>query len=78
MTEVQELHEESRQLNRMTDRCMRCGAEAFIISVHSDLGELLFCGHHGRGHTAALEDQGWVVLDFLDQINAQPSSSANV
>ncbi len=31
----------------LTDRCDRCGAQAFFRAVFTH-GELLFCGHHGR------------------------------
>ena len=36
------------------DRCDRCGAQARVRAVLPGGGDLLFCGHHGRLHAAAL------------------------
>ena len=60
----------------ITDRCDRCGAQAFIRAIFAR-GELTFCGHHGREMRAGLEKQALLVQDATDQINAQPSPSAN-
>lgn len=49
---------------KVTDRCDRCGAQAYV-SVTKDgwPQELLFCGHHGRIHLPALMliDGVWIV-----------------
>jgi hypothetical protein len=37
------------------DRCDRCGAAAAVRAVLPKGGELLFCAHHGREHSARLE-----------------------
>lgn len=37
-----------------TDRCDRCGAQAYVQVRLAGGGELLFCAHHGRKHQAAL------------------------
>lgn len=63
-------------INHPSDRCDRCGAEAFYLAVRADLA-LYFCGHHGSKHVAALRDQHWQVLDDTDKINQSPSVSAN-
>jgi hypothetical protein len=42
----------------VADRCDRCGARALVRAVLPTGGKLLFCGHHGRKHCAALADQG--------------------
>jgi hypothetical protein len=60
----------------VTDRCDRCGAQAFVRAVFAH-GELTFCGHHGRELRSALAVQALVVEDATDQINAKPSPSAN-
>jgi ribosomal protein S27AE len=65
-----------RDLNRLEDRCDRCGAEAFILAVKED-SELLFCGHHGAKHSNALVLSGWTIQDERDRINTLPSPSAN-
>ena len=36
-----------------SDRCDRCGAQAFMRAVLSS-GDLLFCAHHGRKHQEKL------------------------
>jgi hypothetical protein len=36
------------------DRCDRCGAAAAVRAVLPTGGELLFCGHHAREHSARL------------------------
>ena len=33
-----------------SDRCDRCGAQAYLRVHLSSGGELLFCGHHARQH----------------------------
>ena len=38
------------------DRCDRCGARARLRAVLPSGGELLFCGHHGRRHSARLAE----------------------
>src|ERR671938_965842 len=38
------------------DRCDRCGAAAKVRAVLPSGGELLFCGHHARAHSAKLRE----------------------
>lgn len=38
------------------DRCDRCGAAAVVRAVLPKGGELLFCGHHAKEHSARLEE----------------------
>lgn len=48
------------------DRCSRCGAQAYVITLH-EAGPLFWCGHHFHEHEdelAALK-----VLDERDTIN---------
>jgi hypothetical protein len=33
-----------------SDRCDRCGAQAYVRVHLTSGGELLFCAHHGREH----------------------------
>ena len=37
-----------------TDRCDRCGAQAYVRATLPSGGELLFCAHHAREHDARL------------------------
>lgn len=43
-----------------TDRCDRCGAQAYVRAEMRN-GELLFCAHHARQHRDALA--GAVAID---------------
>lgn len=38
-----------------SDRCDRCGAQAYLRVVMSSGGELLFCAHHARAHSDKLK-----------------------
>lgn len=52
------------------DRCDRCGAQAYAVAA-KDNQDLLFCGHHIKQHSLALEMSGWEILyDYvaLEQI----------
>ncbi len=46
-----------------TDRCDRCGAQAYIRVTLSSGSELLFCAHHGRAHEARLREMS---VEFQD------------
>lgn len=48
------------------DRCDRCGAQAYLRVTLTSGGELLFCGHHGRAHSAKLSQ---VALKIHDETN---------
>lgn len=60
----------------LSDRCDRCGAQAFIRAVFLS-GDLLFCGHHGRELLVPLAREAVLVEDGTDAINSRPSPSAN-
>jgi ribosomal protein L37E len=62
-----------RQL-KISDRCDRCGAQAFVI-VKMVAGELYFCGHHFNKHSKALNKVSFEVVDERDSINARSQSS---
>lgn len=49
------LGNEDTQLTK-SDRCDRCGAQAFIRVVLPAGGELLFCVHHGRQYEGRLRE----------------------
>lgn len=49
-----------------SDRCDRCGAQAYVRVTLTSGGELLFCGHHGRAHSAKLSQ---VALKIHDETN---------
>ncbi len=58
-----------------SDRCDRCGAQAFYRAVLA-AGELLFCAHHGRKHAERLGEVAVEVQDGTAAINSRPSPAA--
>jgi hypothetical protein len=46
------------------DRCDRCGAQAYVRVTLTSGGQLLFCGHHGKAHSAKLSQ---VALNIHDE-----------
>ncbi|MBK6763578.1 MAG: hypothetical protein IPG68_10055 [Micrococcales bacterium] len=52
-----------------SDRCDRCGAQAYVRVVLSSGGELLFCGHHARKHLPALEPLAATIHDETDRMD---------
>lgn len=67
--------EEKEEVRTLTasDRCDRCGAEAFV-SVYGEQGTLLFCGHHFSKHEDKLRSYAWDIVDERKWINHKPSS----
>ena len=55
------------------DRCDRCGAQAYIRVVLPSGADLLFCGHHGRQHEAALRDVAAEIRDESQRLH-EPSA----
>lgn len=53
-----------------TDRCDRCGAQAYVRATLDGGAELLFCGHHFRAHEDKLAAAGAVILDERHRIDA--------
>jgi hypothetical protein len=66
----------ARPVLKLTDRCDRCGAQAFIRAVMAGGGDLLFCGHHGARHLPVLSAQALEVDDYRHLINETSASSA--
>jgi hypothetical protein len=58
-----------------TDRCDRCGAQAYVRVVLPS-GELLFCGHHARAHADAYTDVATHVQDETDKLHAEHGANA--
>lgn len=50
------------------DRCDRCGAQAYLRVTLASGGELLFCGHHGRAHSAKLNQVALSIQDETDKL----------
>lgn len=47
-----------------SDRCDRCGAQAYVRVTLATGGELMFCAHHSRAHSDKLKQ---VALDIQDE-----------
>ena len=47
-----------------TDRCDRCGAQAYVRVLLPSFLELLFCAHHNRQHATALAE---MAIDIHDE-----------
>jgi|AntAceMinimDraft_1070359.scaffolds.fasta_scaffold03006_6 hypothetical protein len=55
-----------------TDRCDRCGAQAYVLAELQGGSALLFCGHHWGAHEAALRPKVVKVVDELHRLNIRP------
>lgn len=51
-----------------SDRCDRCGAQAYVRVVLTSGGELLFCGHHARKHLDAVKPLAAEIHDQTDRM----------
>jgi hypothetical protein len=55
-----------------TDRCDRCGAQAYVRFVLPG-GELLFCRHHARAHGDKLGEVAVEIHDDSDKLDLSQS-----
>lgn len=46
-----------------SDRCDRCGAQAYLRVTLNSGGQLLFCAHHGRAHQDKLQQVALKIQD---------------
>ncbi|MCL2595168.1 MAG: hypothetical protein FWD83_06575 [Promicromonosporaceae bacterium] len=53
-----------------TDRCDRCGAQAYV-RVGLTAGELLFCGHHSKQFANSYEKKATFIQDETARFQAQ-------
>jgi hypothetical protein len=51
-----------------SDRCDRCGAQAFIRVQLPAGGELLFCAHHGKQYEGKLRELSATIVDESEQL----------
>jgi len=56
-----------------SDRCDRCGAQAYLRVRLPAGGELLFCAHHAKQHEDSLKK---VAVEFFDERAKLSSTSA--
>ena len=51
-----------------SDRCDRCGAQAYVRATLPGGGELLFCGHHARAHSDKLKQVALKIQDETSRL----------
>ena len=54
------------------ERCDRCGAQAYVRVLLPSGGELLFCAHHGREHSAKLRELSAEIHDETQRLTGTP------
>jgi hypothetical protein len=59
-----------------TDRCDRCGAQAYVRVVLASGSELLFCAHHARAHEERLREVAATYQDETARLN-EPASAGD-
>lgn len=52
-----------------SDRCDRCGAQAYMRVTLGSGGELLFCAHHARAHSDKLRQVAITIQDETHRIS---------
>ena len=55
------------------DRCDRCGAQAYLRVELQTGGELFFCAHHAREHSAALKEIAVTLIDDTHRLKGTPT-----
>jgi len=58
-----------------SDRCDRCGAQAYVRVQLSSGGELLFCGHHSREHGDKIKAIAVNVHDETSKLLDKPTAA---
>jgi hypothetical protein len=66
---------EARELTA-TDRCDRCGAQAYVRTVLGSGSELLFCSHHWHDNEARLREIAVNIHDQTEQLSVVPAVAA--
>ena len=51
-----------------SDRCDRCGAQAYLRVKFESGGELLFCAHHAKAHSDKLKQVALKIHDETGKI----------
>jgi hypothetical protein len=52
-----------------SDRCDRCGAQAYLRVKFESGGELLFCAHHAKAHSDKLRQVALKIHDETDKVD---------
>jgi hypothetical protein len=59
-----------------TDRCDRCGAQAYIRATLASGSELLFCAHHAREYETGLRAIEAEIYNEADRLDETPPMAA--
>lgn len=58
-----------------TDRCDRCGAQAYVRVELTGGTELLFCAHHARAHEEKLREVAVSIHDESGRLAGVPTTA---
>ena len=67
--------EEKTDVLNPSDRCDRCGGQAFFW-VNGVSGDLFFCRHHFLKYEDAIRSYAFEVIDETYKLNERPSQSS--
>jgi hypothetical protein len=59
-----------------TDRCDRCGAQAYVRTILTSGSELLFCSHHWRDNEDRLRELAASIQDETARLDEVPATAA--
>ncbi|WP_375490929.1 hypothetical protein [uncultured Jatrophihabitans sp.] len=59
-----------------TDRCDRCGAQAYVRATMESGFDLLLCAHHFRENESRLREIAVSIHDESDRLAAVPATAA--
>lgn len=59
-----------------SDRCDRCGAQAYVRVTLLSGADLLFCAHHARQHADRLRELDATIHDETNRLAETPSTAA--
>lgn len=59
-----------------TDRCDRCGAQAYVRATMESGFDLLLCAHHFRENESRLREIAVAIHDESDRLAAVPATAA--
>jgi ribosomal protein L37E len=59
-----------------TDRCDRCGAQAYVRTVLGSGSELLFCAHHWHDNESRLREIAVTIQDETERLIEVPAVAA--
>ena len=66
--------QEVKKVLKISDRCDKCNAQAFILAQGVS-GILLFCGHHYHKYEYAITQWAYKIVNEIDNINEKSASS---